>query len=202
MSDSPNQPESWNAAGRTAALLLAIVVFAAIWEADSDRNRPRHVASEIGSPPALSPSDSARPIEIGSRESTGIPQGNTTVQLNRVLNRNSGMVRVQLQLQPVAHADSERRAQLSERVCEGKVDEVKSELVALLKELEETSDIVPASATTTEKPPTRHRGYIFLSRRAEPVTTQQPVSVGSPDSTFHETSKPALLDSSIRIGIR
>jgi hypothetical protein len=199
MSDNPVQPEARNAAGRTAALLFAIVIFAAIWEADSNRNQ---LASEIGTPPALSPSSSHKPIEIGNRLPTESPDSTATVELDRTLKRERGLVRIRLQLEPVAPEDGDRQTQLSELVCEGQVEDLRRELLTLLEQLDETSEIVPASATTSKKPETVHRGFIFLSRRPEIATPEPPVAIDSWSPESKESTKPELLDFSIRIGIR
>ncbi len=202
MSDNPVQPEAWNAAGRTAALLFAIVVFAAIWEADSNRNQPGQVASKTGTPPALSPSRSDKPIEIGNFPSTDSPLTTSSVELDQTLKRESGLVRIRLQLERVSRVDSQTRSQHSELVCKGNVDDLRRELLALLSQLDETSRIVPASATTSKKPKTAHRGFIFLSRRPEIATAEPPVDIDLSISEPNESTKPELLDSSVRNGIR
>jgi len=202
MSDSPNQSEAWNAAGRTAALLLAIVVFAAIWEADSSRSRPQQIAADVGVRPASSPSGSDKPIEIGNHSPAESRMSNATVELERTLKRESGLVRIRLQLEPVALEGNQSRSQLSELVCEGKVDDLRRELLALLKQLDETSKVVPASATTSKKPETTHRGFIFLSRRPEIATAQPPVAIDSSSPASKESTKPELLDFSVRLRTR
>lgn len=206
MNDNPIQPEAWNAAGRTAALLLSIVCFAAIWEADSDRSQPDQFASENGAPPALSPSESATPIDIGSRKAKDASH-HTTVQLDRTVQRNGGLVRIRLELQPLDQNDAVGRTELSEIVCEGKVDDLRRELLALLKQLDQAPEIVPASASTESKPEIAHRGFLFLSRRsADETGPQAPVSIDSSEGPSIKTQrvqqKPGLLDSSVRTRTR
>lgn len=202
MSDNPVQPEAWNGAGRTAALLFAIVCFAAIWEADSNRNQPGQFASETGTPPVLSQVRTDKPIEIGNFPSTESPLIPATVELDQTLKRESGLVRIRLQIEPVTPIDRLARSQQSELVCKGNVDDIRSELLTLLKQLDETSRIIPASATTSKKPKTSHRGFTFLSRRPEIAKAEPPVDIGVSISEPIKSAKPELLDSSVRIGIR
>lgn len=135
MKDNLNQQPVLSAAGRAAALLLSLIVFAAIWESDSSRDQTEQLAGQINRVPT--DSKSGIPIETGS-----------TIELEQTLRRNNGFVRVRLQLDSVPNTDSAQRSLNGELVFHGDVKELRSELVKLLKQLETTSRIVPASGNS------------------------------------------------------
>lgn len=132
MSDRQNQQEVWGAAGRAAALLVSLVVFTAIWESDSQRGESEQIAENVKAPAGEAAPSAEKPIEIGS------------VQLDRTLHRNNGMVRVRLLLETVSQ--NEQPGLDRELVFSGDVSQVRSQLASLLDELDSTAQIVPASA--------------------------------------------------------
>jgi len=132
MSDRQNQQEVWGAAGRAAALLVSLVVFTAIWESDSQRGESEQIAEHVEAPAGDVAPSAEKPVEIGS------------VELNRTLQRNSGLVRVRLLLESVSQ--KERPGVDRELVLSGDVRQLRSQLASLLEELDSTAQIVPASA--------------------------------------------------------
>ena len=132
MSDRQNQQEVWGAAGRAAALLVSFVVFTAIWESDSQRGESEQIAEHVEAPTGdVSPS-AEKPVAIGS------------VELDRTLQRNSGLVRVRLLLGPASQ--KEQPGVDRELVFRGDVSQLRSQLVSLLDELDSAAQIIPASA--------------------------------------------------------
>lgn len=132
MSDRQNQQEVWGAAGRAAALLVSLVVFTAIWESDSQRGESDQIAENVKAPAGETTPSAEKPINIGS------------VELDRTLHRNRGLVRIRLQLQSVS--SKEQAGVDRELVFSGDVTQLRSQLASLLDELDSTAQIVPASA--------------------------------------------------------
>ena len=179
MSDRQNQQEVWGAAGRAAALLVSLIVFTAIWEADSQRGESDQVVEHVEAPGGDVAPSAEKPVEIGS------------VELDRTLQRNSGLVRVRLLLESVSQ--KEQPGVDRELVLSGDVSQLRSQLASLLEELDSTAQIVPASAqadpvnenaSATEEvletlPVPQPRGFTGDSESEEALTVAvEPVATG------------------------
>jgi len=161
--------ESWNAAGRVAALCLAVVVFAGIWESDS-----RQVSVDRGQVEVTLPS-APNPVWHNPESQSAIPadRQSTATQLDRILKRDCGLVRIQVHLQSVPESSPAMPAVSSEYVCEGTMEGLRTNLLTLLRQLDSQSQVVPVSAEVEDSEPeplvaqtvvTAERGFIFLSR--------------------------------------
>lgn len=137
MSDRQNQQEVWGTAGRAAALLLSLVMFTAIWESDSQRSKPEQIAGDVEAPAGTAAPSVEQPIDFGS------------IELDRTVRRNNGLVRVRLQLQSVSEQNQPELN--SELVFRGDVSHLRSKLVSLLEELDTTAQILPASAEQADQ---------------------------------------------------
>lgn len=193
MSEIPNQQEVWGAAGRAAALLCSIMLFAVMWE--SDHKQPEQLAGEVPVPTD----------ELTSAETSSDVE---TIEIDRTVRRKSGVVRVRLHVQPVSGPNQPELTH--ELVLHGDVGELRSRLLALLDELEMPGRIVPVSAQTRstdieppglEDRPTaegpvpmprdidseqdsheREHGFIFLSRNPPLPEESAPDTAGGNDS--------------------
>jgi len=184
MTDNRNQSDSWNAAGRVAALCLAVVLFAGIWESDSgplpSEERGR---IETALPAAPNPVwKSSEPLSALAVE----PQSDI-VRLDQTLSRHCGLVRVQVNLQPLAAGAPGLPTLNSQHVFRGNIEELKSHLLAFLDKLDSRSQVVPVSAqvessraepVAAETGVSAGRGFIFLSRRPRYRTTADSRSPG------------------------
>lgn len=213
MSDRQNQQEVWGAAGRAAALLVSLVVFAAIWESDSQRGESEQIVEHVEAPAEDVAPSAEKPFEIGS------------VELDRTLRRNSGLVRVRLLLESASQ--KEQPGVDRKLVFRGDVSQLRSQLVSLLDELDSAAQIVPASAqadlveeialppaevavsvsvpqprdfpgdsksadvlTGAVKPATT-RGFIFLGRKP---SMPEPEKCSAPEDEAKPVCQPRLLN--------
>ena len=170
MTDNRNQSDSWNAAGRVAALCLAVVMFAGIWESDSTRIPADRSQGEASLPVALNP------VWTRSEALSAVPVKHqpAVARLDRTLRRDCGLIRIQVHLQPLADGSSELLELNSEHVFEGDIEDLKNDLLSLLRQLDSGSHVLPVYAQIEDTRPepvvaepavTPERGFIFLSRR-------------------------------------
>lgn len=139
-SETRTSAETLGAAGRAAALLVSVVLFAAIWESDS----PEEQIAQIPEPGRIQLPQPQLPESLP--ESSDVGPSLTTIE-HVLLHRNPA-VRVRLEVESLA--GSSRASLDNDVLLQGNVDEVRSRLVDLLEQLDRKNEVVPASAEMPE----------------------------------------------------